>query len=968
MKKRSRRKVLASILILAMLFGSIQSVFATPEQVPEETEFVTNYFDANGDTDELKAIEASLERYAGYGEEKSFDEAMLELNGQLSDADIAGQKSVYFDGETEEEIKEAKEKGIVKITIDAKAQLETTEPVDVMFVVDHSGTMNSNITPSTYNNLYSMGDTSASMNPNLLYRTVYKITDAEDKVSYVTYYFNPHEFPEGIVSWNFTSMKNYIDNSFYRYINDGSNNIDEELENKIKNAKSVDNQGDNKGYVYQMELYKYADGVNESSNPGRIFEIDSADYISTARKGFTTEENRLAEEKALYTKLDSLTETSDVHTTSATVAGNIYSSPYALSSDVNDHPDLSADSDMIYDRLYMTKSVTMQLADKLMSQGLGNRVGTSNFAGQVMSSAELNEYSELPAAFYDTAGYRNTNWNAGLTYAKEEFERVNASSSETSREQYVVFISDGKPTTGGTDAENKALVEDMQEAGIEVIALGINLTTADFNKMKSLGADISENVDTTDELLAEFQGIEAKVTTTPLSPTITDTVGEGFDLLIDADNPLSLEWNEDGEYKSIDVTSVQDFNKYGLTLSADEKTIIWESSKVNGEGTDTAVNGARISFYQNFDESIIDDIHFEEDTTRKYDTNNGNAIIGVDLDPNESGAEKEITLENPGAIKISGLSTITLEKGSNPTSGDIVAAEETISYSLVLNNVGNINVEGLEIKDFIPAGTEYLANGVIGSNGTYDANDNSISFTELGVSSNSSSEVQSFIVNVNTDEEGFRIANIATFGKAGVEGAFNEDGNPVLESNEVFHITATIDTPPVPPAPVPPTPIPPITVPPTPIAVTPPAAVAVVPPAAAVTIPPEATPLADGPTTIEDGEIPLAQGLGGAWSLMDLILTVITGLLAVSLLITYFKRKKEEEEESVEVKRKGLLRLLSAVPMIGAIILFILTQDMTLPMIIIDEWTIVFAAITLVQVGITVFSKKSVEEQEELTV
>ncbi len=129
-------------------------------------------------------------------------------------------------------------------------------------------------------------------------------------------------------------------------------------------------------------------------------------------------------------------------------------------------------------------------------------------------------------------------------------------------------------------------------------------------------------------------------------------------------------------------------------------------------------------------------------------------------------------------------------------------------------------------------------------------------------------------------------------------------------------------------------------------------------------IPPVATPGADAPVTIEDTETPLASG--AAWSLLDLILTVITGLLAVSLLVTYFKRRKEEEEdENVEVKRKGLLRMLSIVPMIGAIVLFILTQDMTLPMIIIDEWTIVFAAITLVQAGITYFSRKKVEEEDD---
>ncbi len=140
-------------------------------------------------------------------------------------------------------------------------------------------------------------------------------------------------------------------------------------------------------------------------------------------------------------------------------------------------------------------------------------------------------------------------------------------------------------------------------------------------------------------------------------------------------------------------------------------------------------------------------------------------------------------------------------------------------------------------------------------------------------------------------------------------------------------------------------------------------------PFVAALTPAVAVPLVDTPTseTIDLNEVPLAEG-AAAWSLLDLILTVVTGLMSVMLLVTYFSNKREEEEleeEGHEVKKKGQLRILSLIPAIGAILLFIFTQDMTQPMIIVDEWTIVFAAIALIQGAIMFFSRKKVEEDDD---
>ncbi len=142
-------------------------------------------------------------------------------------------------------------------------------------------------------------------------------------------------------------------------------------------------------------------------------------------------------------------------------------------------------------------------------------------------------------------------------------------------------------------------------------------------------------------------------------------------------------------------------------------------------------------------------------------------------------------------------------------------------------------------------------------------------------------------------------------------------------------------------------------------------------------------PLATAPQDVEvqigDTTIPLAAADGSAWSLVDLLLTVATGLMSIFLLVGYFVKKKakedeenerfahaNDEEDNTRLKRKGAFRLFSIIPMIGAIVLFILTQDMTQPMILVDEWTIFFAIIALVQTLTMILSrKKNVRDEED---
>ena len=134
---------------------------------------------------------------------------------------------------------------------------------------------------------------------------------------------------------------------------------------------------------------------------------------------------------------------------------------------------------------------------------------------------------------------------------------------------------------------------------------------------------------------------------------------------------------------------------------------------------------------------------------------------------------------------------------------------------------------------------------------------------------------------------------------------------------------------------------------------------------AAAEIVEQGTPMAAPEAFIADSDAPLAAN--NTWALLNLIMTVITGIISAVLLTGYFGKKEDEEDENedAETKRKGLVRLASLIPAAGAIIAFILTEDMTNMMAITDRWTILMAVILLIQAVTAILAKKEKEESEE---
>ena len=128
--------------------------------------------------------------------------------------------------------------------------------------------------------------------------------------------------------------------------------------------------------------------------------------------------------------------------------------------------------------------------------------------------------------------------------------------------------------------------------------------------------------------------------------------------------------------------------------------------------------------------------------------------------------------------------------------------------------------------------------------------------------------------------------------------------------------------------------------------------------------------------TIPNDEVPLAAPtLPLHWALVNLLLSILTVIIMLLLMVTYFTNKREEEEENTgkeeerdqdkdKVKRKGFFRLVAVIVAIVSVVVFILTEDMRLPMVLIDRWTLLMAIIALIQVVVALISKKKYEDAD----
>ena len=120
---------------------------------------------------------------------------------------------------------------------------------------------------------------------------------------------------------------------------------------------------------------------------------------------------------------------------------------------------------------------------------------------------------------------------------------------------------------------------------------------------------------------------------------------------------------------------------------------------------------------------------------------------------------------------------------------------------------------------------------------------------------------------------------------------------------------------------------------------------------------------------IDDYKVPLAAPSAGYWALLNFLLALCTvfGMILIAV-ICILGRKEKNHEDDAEKKSKGIrkwLVYLSPIPAIAAVIIFLLTEDLTKSMAMTDKWTILMAVIFLIELALLIFSRKKKQDEEE---
>ena len=156
-------------------------------------------------------------------------------------------------------------------------------------------------------------------------------------------------------------------------------------------------------------------------------------------------------------------------------------------------------------------------------------------------------------------------------------------------------------------------------------------------------------------------------------------------------------------------------------------------------------------------------------------------------------------------------------------------------------------------------------------------------------------------------------------------------------------------------------------------------------------LPPETTvtPIITPPPEVDivEPEIPFVAPEGeSGWALVNLILAVAGWILGIIMAIRALRRKKdkrdedehnyqyqqmrqaagtEEKEDKYQRKTRAAWLIATLIMAVAGAILFLVTEDMRLPMVMVNKWTIVNAAIFIIEAAAAMFVFKKKKDRDD---
>ena len=124
------------------------------------------------------------------------------------------------------------------------------------------------------------------------------------------------------------------------------------------------------------------------------------------------------------------------------------------------------------------------------------------------------------------------------------------------------------------------------------------------------------------------------------------------------------------------------------------------------------------------------------------------------------------------------------------------------------------------------------------------------------------------------------------------------------------------------------------------------------------------------PTDILDPQTPKVEPEIGSWALINLIATILSCIIALLLIFTKKDTDDEEDEytdeEIKDIRRMRITKIASILVGVISIIIFILTEDMSLPMVLVDKWTLLMILLLIIEiVNIFIIRQQSKGEESD---
>ncbi len=114
--------------------------------------------------------------------------------------------------------------------------------------------------------------------------------------------------------------------------------------------------------------------------------------------------------------------------------------------------------------------------------------------------------------------------------------------------------------------------------------------------------------------------------------------------------------------------------------------------------------------------------------------------------------------------------------------------------------------------------------------------------------------------------------------------------------------------------------------------------------------------------SINDSGIPLA-GAAASWSLADLLLMILSAVVSLSAGIVWLSGRKKKED--ARRRKTGLMTVAGIAVAIVSAVVFLLTQDMRLPVAWFDRWTLLMAVFAAINVAVTMMCVKRYKKNTE---